>query len=69
MLYIDFIADRLTESQRAQLILPHHALHAQRLEFTLQEKPYLFEANPEPWFSNFLQVGPDVPAGRERTQN
>jgi 23S rRNA pseudouridine1911/1915/1917 synthase len=56
MLYIDFIADRLTDPQRARLILPHHALHAQRLEFTLQNKPCVFEAPPEDWFVDFLSV-------------
>jgi 23S rRNA pseudouridine1911/1915/1917 synthase len=54
MLYIDFIADRLTDAQRAQLILPHHALHAQRLEFTLQDKAFAFEAPPEDWFTGFV---------------
>jgi 23S rRNA pseudouridine1911/1915/1917 synthase len=53
-LYIDFIADRLTEAQRAQLILPHHALHAQRLQFTLDRQTLTFEAPPEAWFTEFL---------------
>ena len=54
-LYLDFIADRLTEAQRAKLILPHHALHAQRLEFTLQNEPFAFEAPAEDWFLEFLE--------------
>jgi 23S rRNA pseudouridine1911/1915/1917 synthase len=53
-LYIDFIADRLTEAQRAKLILRHHALHAQRLEFSLNRAPLAFEAAPENWFTDFL---------------
>lgn len=53
-LYIDFIADRLRDAQRAKLILPHHALHAQRLEFSLQNAPMNFEAAPEGWFTDFL---------------
>jgi 23S rRNA pseudouridine1911/1915/1917 synthase len=53
-LYIDFIADRLTPAQRAQLILPHHALHAQSLEFTLDQQPQKFESPPETWFTDFL---------------
>jgi 23S rRNA pseudouridine1911/1915/1917 synthase len=53
-LYIDFIADRLTGAQRAQLILPFHALHAQRLQFPLNRETLNFEAPPEPWFTNFL---------------
>ena len=54
MLYIDFIADRLTDAQRSKLILPHHALHAQRLEFPLQNKTLAFDAPPENWFLEFL---------------
>lgn len=53
-LYIDFIADRLTEAQREKLILPHHALHAQRIEFPLQKMQMTFEAPPENWFTDFL---------------
>jgi 23S rRNA pseudouridine1911/1915/1917 synthase len=56
MLYIDFIADRLTEEQWKKLILPHHALHAQRLEFTLQSEAFAFEAPVEEWFSDFLEL-------------
>jgi 23S rRNA pseudouridine1911/1915/1917 synthase len=55
-LYIDFIADRLTEAQRAKLILPNHALHAQGLEFPLQKTSMTFEAPPETWFTEFLGV-------------
>jgi 23S rRNA pseudouridine1911/1915/1917 synthase len=54
MLYIDFIADRLTDAQRAALIVPYHALHAQRLEFPLDKTTLTFEAPPEPWFLDFL---------------
>jgi 23S rRNA pseudouridine1911/1915/1917 synthase len=54
MLYIDFIADRLTHAQREKLILPHHALHAQRIEFPLDRETLTFTADPESWFSEFL---------------
>jgi 23S rRNA pseudouridine1911/1915/1917 synthase len=54
-LYIDFIADRLTEAQRAQLILPHHGLHAQSLEFSLDGVAMKFEAPAESWFNDFLR--------------
>jgi 23S rRNA pseudouridine1911/1915/1917 synthase len=54
MLYIDFIADRLTGAQQSKLILPHHALHAQYLEFPLQNQKLAFEALPESWFTKFL---------------
>ena len=53
-LYIDFIADRLTAAQREKLVLPHHALHAQRIEFPLQKTQMTFETPPEDWFLNFL---------------
>lgn len=53
-LYIDFIADRLKPEQWAKLILPHHALHAGRLEFTLRGEKMLFEAPAEGWFGAFL---------------
>lgn len=55
MLYIDFIADRLTDAQREKLILPHHALHAQRIEFPLNQETMSFEAPPEEWFVEFLR--------------
>ena len=55
MLYIDFIADRLTDDQWKKLILPHHALHAERLEFTLQNEAFAFEAPAEDWFERFLR--------------
>jgi 23S rRNA pseudouridine1911/1915/1917 synthase len=54
-LYIDFIADRLTDAQRAQLVLPFHALHAQRLQFPINRESFTYEAPPEPWFTDFLQ--------------
>lgn len=53
-LYIDFIADRLTDAQRAKLILPYHALHSQALEFPLNGETRRFEAPAEEWFSRFL---------------
>jgi 23S rRNA pseudouridine1911/1915/1917 synthase len=53
-LYIDFIADRLTDSQRAQLILPYQALHAQRLQFPFNRETVIYEAPPEAWFTEFL---------------
>jgi 23S rRNA pseudouridine1911/1915/1917 synthase len=54
-LYLDFIADRLTDAQRQKLILPHHALHAQKLQFPLQQKMLVFESSPEAWFTEFLR--------------
>jgi 23S rRNA pseudouridine1911/1915/1917 synthase len=56
MLYIDFIADRLTDEQRSRLILPFHALHAQRIEFPVGPERLAFEAPAEEWFTNFVPL-------------
>ncbi len=53
-LYVDFTVNRLTAAQWAQLILPHHALHAGRLEFELEGRRMIFETPPEKWFTDFL---------------
>jgi 23S rRNA pseudouridine1911/1915/1917 synthase len=52
--YLALVENRLTESQRAQLILPHHALHAREVRFEWQGVERRFSANPEGWFSGFL---------------
>jgi len=53
-LYLALVEDRLTEGQRAQLILPHHALHASALRFPWQGEHVNFRASPEAWIDNFL---------------
>jgi 23S rRNA pseudouridine1911/1915/1917 synthase len=53
-LYLALVENRLTDEQRARLLLPFHALHARALEFTWKEKPLALEAKPEPWFTDFL---------------
>jgi 23S rRNA pseudouridine1911/1915/1917 synthase len=53
-LYLALVENRLTSEQRARLILPHHALHASRVTFDWKGQPRVFEANPEPWFTEFL---------------
>lgn len=60
--YLDFVAGRLTEAQRARLLLPFHALHAAGLAFTWQGRDRRFTAPPEPWFSDFL-AGEELPSG------
>ncbi len=60
--YLDFVSGRLTEAQRARLLLPFHALHAAGLTFTWQDREWRFAALPEPWFSDFL-AGEELPAG------
>jgi 23S rRNA pseudouridine1911/1915/1917 synthase len=52
--YLDFVYDRLTEVQRAHLLLPCQALHASRLTFTWRRQEWSFHAPPEPWFIDFL---------------
>lgn len=53
-LYLALVEGRLTEEQRARLILPNHALHAGRLNFSWREKDWEFTCPPEPAFTDFL---------------
>jgi 23S rRNA pseudouridine1911/1915/1917 synthase len=51
--YLAFVKDRLTDSQRAHLILPWQALHAGRLQFQWRDRLCDFTTPPEPWFTQF----------------
>jgi 23S rRNA-/tRNA-specific pseudouridylate synthase len=53
-LYLDFVYDRLTPTQRAHLIFPFHALHASRLAISWHGQRWVFRALPEAWFLDFL---------------
>lgn len=53
-LYLALVEQRLTDEQRARLILPTHALHAGRLQFQWREKNWDFTCPPEPMFTDFL---------------
>jgi 23S rRNA pseudouridine1911/1915/1917 synthase len=53
-LYLALVENRLTDEQRARLILPHHALHAGRLQFEWRGRNYDFTAPPEPAFTEFM---------------
>jgi len=53
-LYLALVEGRLTEEQRARLILPNHALHARALRFEWHGKPVEFRCEPEPWFRDFV---------------
>ena len=55
-LYLALVEGRLTEEQRARLILPTHALHAGRLQFHWRERDWDFSTPPEPLFTDFLQA-------------
>jgi 23S rRNA pseudouridine1911/1915/1917 synthase len=52
-IYLDFVSYRLTEAQREQLILPHHALHAAEVGFEWRGHARCFGAHPEEWFTTF----------------
>ena len=54
-LYLALVENRLTTEQKERLILKYHALHASSVRFEWKGKDVLFEAAPEPWFSEFLQ--------------
>ena len=53
-LYMALVEGRLTDGQRAKLILPNHALHAGRLQFEWRGQTHDYSAPPEPWFEDFL---------------
>lgn len=65
-LYLDFVERRLTEAQRRQLILPCHALHAAELRFNWLLKEWVFRAEPEAWFQDFIAGKPCTPDWAER---
>lgn len=58
-LYLALVENRLTEEQRARLILPNHALHAGRLQFEWRGRNHDFAAPPEPFFAEFLMGNRD----------
>ena len=51
--YLDFVQGRLNDQQRAGLLLPNHALHAQSISFPWREAEVQFRAEPEEWFTEF----------------
>jgi len=56
-LYLALVERRLTEEQRARLILPQHALHAGRIEFAWRGQLHQFSAPPPPAFAAFAACG------------
>jgi 23S rRNA pseudouridine1911/1915/1917 synthase len=54
-LYLALVEGRLTEEQRARLILSSHALHAGRLRFHWRERDWDFSTPPELMFTDFLK--------------
>jgi 23S rRNA pseudouridine1911/1915/1917 synthase len=61
-LYLALVENRLTDEQRARLILPNQALHARALRFVWRGRPVEFCCEPEPWFAEFIAT----PLTRER---
>lgn len=56
-IYLAFVEGRMTDDQWRQMILPHQALHSERLEFVFSGSEKLFQVEPEEWFSEFLEAG------------
>jgi len=59
-MYLALVERRLTDEQRARLILPHHALHASRIEFEWRGRNREFKASPEPAFALFIASGRNI---------
>jgi len=53
--YLALVERRLTDEQRARLILPHHALHACRIQFDWRGQHREFAAPPEAAFQRFVE--------------
>ncbi len=53
-LYLSFVTGKLTDEQRARLILPNQALHARRVAFEWNGSQKIFACDPESWFVDFL---------------
>jgi 23S rRNA pseudouridine1911/1915/1917 synthase len=52
-IYLALVEGRLTDEQRARLILPQHALHASRIQFDWRGQRREFAAPPEAEFQKF----------------
>ncbi len=55
-LYLALAQDRLTDEQRARLILPNQALHALSIRLTWRGEERCFTAPPDETFTNFCQT-------------
>ncbi|HMP83887.1 MAG TPA: RluA family pseudouridine synthase [Verrucomicrobiota bacterium] len=52
-LYLALVEGRLTDEQRRRLLLPYHALHAEKVVFPWKGREAEFCADPEEWFTTF----------------
>jgi 23S rRNA pseudouridine1911/1915/1917 synthase len=55
-IYLRFVTGALTESDRRQLILSNHALHATRLQFRWRNRDWIFCAAPNEEFRRFAEA-------------
>jgi 23S rRNA pseudouridine1911/1915/1917 synthase len=55
-LYLALVERRLTDEQRARLVLSTHALHAGRLKFQWRGREFDLFTPPEPEFQRFLNA-------------
>jgi 23S rRNA pseudouridine1911/1915/1917 synthase len=53
-LYMALVENRLTEEQKARLLLPFHALHCRSVKVTWRGQASQFSAEPEAFFKEFL---------------
>ena len=53
-LYLALVQNRLTPEQKQRLILPNHALHANRAAFEWKESKHEYVAKPEAAFKEFV---------------
>lgn len=56
-LYLALVERRLTDEQRARLILPQHALHASRIQFEWRGRDWDFTAPLRAEFAEFIASG------------
>lgn len=56
--YLDFVVGRLTSEQRAKLLLPWQALHAEAVDFEWRGRTWGFRASPAAWFDQFVAGDP-----------
>jgi 23S rRNA pseudouridine1911/1915/1917 synthase len=56
-LYLALVEKRLTNADRARLILPNQALHAASVRFPWRGGTTVFVAEPEAWFKEFVPAG------------
>lgn len=59
-IYLAFVEGQLTAAQRELLVLPFQALHAREVRFWWRGTEWRFQAEPEPWFTDFCHAGDSV---------